>query len=63
MTPKDAREHGYVKGVAVEVAGTFRKMTGRITVKNNCLIAMGGSPFVIYANGEWKARILKKEKV
>lgn len=61
MTIQDAREKGFVQGASLEVAGQHRIMkSGRITKVGNNLLAMGQSPFYIYFNNDWKARVLTK---
>jgi len=62
MTPQDARALGFKIGASIETCGQHRVMkTGRIVKQGENLLVMGQSPFYIYQNGEWKAKVLTKK--
>ncbi len=60
MTIEDARNKGFIRGTAVEVAGTFRLLkVGRIEKKGEVLWAMERYPFIIYQFAHWLSKIMK----
>lgn len=63
MEIRDAREKGFVRGASIEITGQHRIMTSnRIVKQGENLLAMGQSPFYLFFNNEWKAKVLPKIK-